>query len=268
MTAEYPKGWKRNLEKFNNLFFGTTRNAKACVILNPEVLNFQKDEANGIFSASAKQPIEIENRALGYRVKFHLRNFRLAGEYQLRCEGHTEYKPLKPDNKKEPQKWEKRRLSAYNGSPRHFYSALLAGRLVEEGFEINHVYRMGKVEKGLPIYREDLLSEWWKPYERALSFPDFPRIIYLDEAASPEYLQISKHQIQHPSWSFSRRRENVVDDDPRDYRQISCIQVDQSIPVILNEWGNVTNSHSITTYGYWAWERFAEELPADYQPPK
>ena len=230
VTAESPREWKRDLKTFHPLFFGKTMNARQCEIVNPEVLSFNKEPDVGIFYASAEQPLEIENRALGYHVIFHLKDFRFTGEL-VHCKGLIEFSELEPENKNRKRKWARRRLQAYEGSPRHLYATLVAGRLRHEGFEIDNVYRLSRVEFGIPVSQDDILNDTDRPDEKKLRFRDYLRIRYQNE-------------------------------------QVSWIQVDQSIPVTITSSGNISNAHAIKTYGHWAWERFAEELPADYTPPK
>ena len=68
-----PKEWEQQLNEFTQRFLGDTGNAKESEILNPYVLSF---EDNGtLFKASASEPLNIENRSLGYRVTFVLDHF-------------------------------------------------------------------------------------------------------------------------------------------------------------------------------------------------
>ena len=63
-----PTEWRKQLEKFNDLFIGTTRNSKQCRITNPEVLDFKTDSTE-VFEASARRPVQIENMALANYFK-------------------------------------------------------------------------------------------------------------------------------------------------------------------------------------------------------
>jgi hypothetical protein len=42
-----PAEWKKQLNKFSEAFFGTTRNASSCRFLNPEVLDFAVEKETG-----------------------------------------------------------------------------------------------------------------------------------------------------------------------------------------------------------------------------
>jgi hypothetical protein len=51
VTGTIPEDWKENLKLFIKYFIGKTENSEKTKILNPEVLNFVKDEKTNIFKA-------------------------------------------------------------------------------------------------------------------------------------------------------------------------------------------------------------------------
>ncbi len=48
--------------------------------------------------------------------------------------------------------------------------------------------------------------------------------------------------------------------------QTSWIELDPKMNVSFNYLGHIDNPMALKKHGYWAWERFAEELPLDYLP--
>ena len=66
------KNWERDLRKFQSLFLGIDEAAAQTSILNPWVIDFPAPTEKGTFLARAEQPIEIENRYLGYKITFNL----------------------------------------------------------------------------------------------------------------------------------------------------------------------------------------------------
>lgn len=74
IEAKEPKEWKLNLQRFLKDFLGSSPNVEYCQVLNPEVLDFAIG-GTGLFTATARGPLEIENRALGYRVRCFLDYF-------------------------------------------------------------------------------------------------------------------------------------------------------------------------------------------------
>ncbi len=73
VTATRGEAWYRNFEMFKANFLGTDEFAKKCTIKNKDELyfNFQ----NSIFKAYADEALIIENPALGYILKYQLKDF-------------------------------------------------------------------------------------------------------------------------------------------------------------------------------------------------
>jgi len=67
-------GWEKQLKRFKKIFLGEDDLADQCEILNPYVIDFSK-ASGGVLTASAKEPIEISNYSLGYKLSFHLSHF-------------------------------------------------------------------------------------------------------------------------------------------------------------------------------------------------
>ena len=75
ITIEATSMRKENMKVFRQAFLGMDEYASACTILNDSVLSFRWDSS--VFSASAYQPILVENNKLGYRIKIILNDFKL-----------------------------------------------------------------------------------------------------------------------------------------------------------------------------------------------
>lgn len=70
-------GWEIWGKDFTQSFIGTSSFAKHTKILNPEVVKFRYNKEGEILQAIANEPIQIENRALGYIIYYDLQNFEL-----------------------------------------------------------------------------------------------------------------------------------------------------------------------------------------------
>jgi hypothetical protein len=134
--------WRTNYEKFKNEFIGTDVNAKECEVINPEILSFNFTKRKQTLEAFADNFLIVENRALGYRVKYLIKDYksdRISGLISYSGQQLFEELPGKPAQKK---KWQAKRDEAYYGSSMHFYRSLYKDRLNEEGFE---AYRLGRL---------------------------------------------------------------------------------------------------------------------------
>ena len=237
VSALYPHEWKKNLGRFIKYFLGTSGNASKCEILNPEVLDFEYYEESQLFTASASEPVRIENRALGYRIQFFLEDFRFNDKNnELKYRGIAKFEELFSQNTRNKKKWEKNRHKTYYGSLRHFLAALTAECVEDEGF---FVYSMPMVpQKGRQqvvysknVVLDSLFSMGELPFERKLHFRD--------------HLYVNYTHKDYNSW----------------------MKLNYS-PITITTSGllSVRGLHPITTFGYWGLMRVADMLPNDYEP--
>ena len=74
------KEWENNLKDFYRIFLGMDEFARQCRILNPWVIDFDFDKSTKKLTATASQPIEIENKALGYQINCSLQSFEFTSQ--------------------------------------------------------------------------------------------------------------------------------------------------------------------------------------------
>ena len=78
VTGTHDRKWQRKFRQFKREFLGVSPNASQCEIVNPWVVEFDEDNPGvWILRATASEPIEIINKALGYRLFFHIRRFEI-----------------------------------------------------------------------------------------------------------------------------------------------------------------------------------------------
>lgn len=142
VEAERPRGWRRDFERFRDLFLGTSDHARETVITNPYVLDFRNER--GFFTATSSQPLEIENRALGYRIRYVLGELREGREstaqysarYTMYYTGQAFFEEMEPRDPREAERWTRNRKQAFEGSLQHFLWALTRDRLTDENFDL------------------------------------------------------------------------------------------------------------------------------------
>jgi hypothetical protein len=235
VEAKDPVEWKKHLQRFVDSFFGTGPNSAQCRLMNPQVLDFQVDEQKNQFTATAREPLEIENRALGYSVTYILRRY-VESPQLLQFVGVTHFEESRPMDTLESMRWKESRRKVYYGSRRHFLSALIRKTWKEDGFEVNSIRktpaRMALMwSAGYEVDADTLLKPGRVPYERKLSFEGVLQVIY------------------NHGWR----------------QEFSLIQLDQSAVTIYSN-GLVENPLKMVTQGYWSSQRAADLLPTDYEP--
>jgi hypothetical protein len=289
------------LSTFKTYFIGLTDNAEKCKILNSDLIRFDYDSEKRVLSATTDDFLMIENQALGYRIKFLVKEF----QYDYRTgivfyEGFPHYEDL-PGSAAKKEKWEKKRIEAYNGSSQHFFSALFNNRSKEEGFKINKLIRNQEQE-----YLADSIAESqvggltsttltlagttnFRPQRKAVQnklekltsghrIDMLNRAEILTDTLVHEYNQDIKKikftnvlyviytKEKESSSYLSKMRMSVSRPPDLDKTQISLITL-QSPTVFFYKNGSINNPRSMLYSGYWAWEKVADSVPMDYVPP-
>ena len=255
VRASVPRQWKRNLKRFQEEFLGKSENALSCRILNPEYLEFEVNDA-GALTAAASELLIIENRALGYRIHYHLRQFRLRENGMIEYEGEKQYESLTPKNERVARNWEENRRQTYLGSMRHFFTALFHQELQKEGFIIFKVYNLNRSDESENLKstftgRIVQPSETW--YQKKLLFDHYLRIYYTGE------------RMGHDT-NFEISRKSVTGGRMGEGYQTSWIKMNRSTPVRFNAQGHFLERYALIEYGHWAELRVGDELPLNYEP--
>jgi hypothetical protein len=126
--------WKKNYEAFKRDFIGTDENARYCEVINPRILNLTYNPAKQTLHADADEFLIVDNNALGYRVKFLLKDFTVDNINNIvNREGEQVFEEL-PGSRSQKRAWRKKREQAYYGSAMHFYRSLYTDNLQADGF--------------------------------------------------------------------------------------------------------------------------------------
>lgn len=130
---------EKNYTLFKNEFLGSSPLAAGCKILNPELLDLNYDYSAGILTASSEDFLEIENDALGYKIKYLLTNFiKNVGDSNLndvQFGGPALFQEMR-GNPAQEKRWRKQRAEEYDGSMMHFLRSVLNNSYEEEGFRV------------------------------------------------------------------------------------------------------------------------------------
>ncbi len=129
--------WAKWKDLFIESFLGKSEFARKCTILNHEVIWFRYNKKTQTIIAKAREPIIIENKALGFMVSFDLDSFSYSFQTNLVYRlGSSFFTPIKPASKDEAQDQAVNRLIAYRGSKMHFFRSVFADNYKKEGFTV------------------------------------------------------------------------------------------------------------------------------------
>jgi len=237
VVAAVPKEWKKHLQRFITEFIGESENAKKCEILNPEVLDFRINKKTNYFAAATDSILVLENRSLGYRIHIILDTFRIS-EDSLIYATYPRYEELIPHDAKEKEKWLENRNRTYQGSFRHFISALACGKLEEENFVIFDLSGNYLSPSHLNVVPDTSLALKWFYFYEPLE------VVYRGIYHAGEGKYFREWGGRFPS---------------------SYLYVKKGY-ALIDTLGNVLTKFAFIHSGYWYRERMADMLPFDYLP--
>src|SRR5450759_2773482 len=130
------KNRRKNYSQFIKSFIGETNNSQNCKILNPEDLHLYRDTENNTLNGYSLKPLEIENKVLGYTIKYDLVDFSFNYNTAIsRFSGSSHFQPLTGTERRN-KIWGHNRLVSFYGSKMHFMRALFLDSLSRESFKI------------------------------------------------------------------------------------------------------------------------------------
>jgi hypothetical protein len=111
------------------------------------VIRFRFSKKDGRLTAHASEPLLIENKALGYRIRYDLETFRYDSKSQyILYTGYPFFEQL-PGKEKKIQNWKKKRQEVYFGSLMHFMRSVYRNNLAQEGFDVRRMKKIHNEEK-------------------------------------------------------------------------------------------------------------------------
>ncbi len=288
IEPDVKNGWRIWGKTFLINFIGSTENANECSIKNISVLHFRFSKKANRLTVVADEPLIIENKALGYSIKYQLEQFYCDFHSQVSLYlGFPLFTEMSTSRKKKERQWEEKRKEAYLGSVMHFMKSIYANKVQQQGFNLVRKLKILNIEKQRVknIYtiatqttdtfqvqkdgsmkkmdRNDLISKDSIPYyESVLSKPDF----------FERYIPVSPDSIitvnnDGTKSIFFTDSIYVLYTTPKDLilRQ-SMIFLSTPQPVIIYSNGIYSPPQELFTNGYWGrFEKMANDLPIDYE---
>jgi hypothetical protein len=288
---------QRNYDWFKDEFLGKSELAKETKIINPELLDLQYDERNGILKGSSVDFLIIENRALGYRMKYLLSDFMLNNydekDKSFSYAGSVLFEKMK-GTVDEEQQWKAKRQEVYEGSQLHFLRSAYSNKINEEGFRILKV----AVTRNPQRPADSIINENIKKFtalkneKRKNSYKD-SLAYWIKQSKLPSILHTKLLSVPLTRPEFIRRTNQpglyalmTEGNDPifitydkyhhfntGAYSHLSDPDNHSSTLLSFNEPaaffdgnGAVINPRSLSYEGVWSRNRVASLLPVDYEP--
>jgi hypothetical protein len=245
--------WERNYEFFRRKFLGASAYAEKCKIINPEVIDIQYDKAAKVLNAHSLDYIVIENKALGYRIKYMLDEFTNDQQqgYQYYA-GEVFFEKMK-GKRSEERRWEKTRFKVYKGSSMHFLRSVIADSLAWQGFTVQRL-----ILKPNPDYKGGSQPRF---FETLVSNPTLQPDSFMKHTDRPGLYALVYRDCLHVSYSNGGNFENELNHSPTN------IIFDKPY-ALFDHNGIFIDPSSITFDGEWGGSGVAQMLPVDYEPSK
>jgi hypothetical protein len=291
--------WEEYFGLFKLFFLGD--GGLQCTIKNPKALLLDYDRKTYVLTAVAKEPIVIENQALGYRVYYDLTGF-AHHPGRTSYSGFSRFEEMQPADGKQEKKWKANRANAYYGSSVHFMQSLVKEQLKEEGFIVK---RLEKTEtppsanhpvlngwKNNPFKAPDtLVSLRWNGIDYAPEDTTvldntpkdwgskagfnvlYPQEVPYDSVLATTFV-VGKYNLAFKNSLFITYLHKKITNAAPNYGDAGQAVFPISILTMLKPktpidmHGNLADPNAVIHEGYWSSLRVADQLPDDYKPDK
>lgn len=250
ISSEVKNGWEKYGAFFTDNFIGQSQFARQCVIKNPEILHFYYSKRKNRLKVLAKEPLIVDNFALGYTLKFAIDSF--TNEYNTKTNLFVGY-PLFEEMQGTPQQmktWNENRAAAYHGSLLQFMRGLYSQTLKEDGFEIQFIVDNHGQDYPIPLgnlygalnYKKDDSTGVVEVH------PNQREVALIYNKAKPE------------------KAYTDLDTSVRKNFQLSTLLFPKDESIYIEQNGYFYDQEDIITNEYLAFKKIGDMLPYDYQP--
>lgn len=281
------KDERRLFKRFEEEFLGKSQNAKECVIVNPEVLEFEILDSLNNYKVTAEDMLYIENNALGFRIGYLLDEFIFVNGTKVNI-GSAQFKELEPKSRREYRRWEEARDQAYRGSVLHFLNALIMGQLDKEGFKVNVVqYDSVTSEYTTPLNPPALrqilqVEKTDKEYLYNLKTIGDIEVTYTREFEEDDYKKLYRSSSKSGNYKYTDKKARssiaLSDNQSLTSYQVFGLELDEvelfqksiiffnKLETPINFPGQFLQPRDVTFGGWWRWGAFSDVLPLNYRP--
>ncbi|MES2378946.1 MAG: carboxypeptidase regulatory-like domain-containing protein [Bacteroidota bacterium] len=250
--------FENNFRVFSENFLGTSANATQSVIVNPKVLHFTTRRR--LLLAEADDFLIIENKRLGYRIHYQLKDFlHNSAEGSTLYHGEYSFEELTGTDEQKKE-WAKHRLETYQGSLMHFLRSVFQKNTLESGFIVRPLYGYG-TERVNPDVED--------PYKVIIR----DRPVLLDSLLTPIGTGFMSFKFNQLYIVYDPQKATTYTGGKSDEKKMiikanssSMLRLG-SAEAIIDQKGSSTDYNNFFVRGNWAFKRVADQLPVEYQPP-
>ena len=281
--------------KFTDLFLGGTAFSEQCHISNPDNVRVLYDDSTKELTVRAKEFVQVDNEALGYRLKYYGMEFAYnSADGTISYYGEPVFEEMTPRDDRQREQWATNRATAYTGSFMHFLRSVYTNRLQPEGFLVQQVrvganphYERAQTRRrallerrpggGFTRAQKDSLAKWDRMTAITAALSPAPLPIDSVRRVSADgqrtYLRFTGElQVAHfgeaPDPRYKRKMSSLGPSRTPypSKRQVSRLKL-QDDEAEIQPNGSLMNPMEVYNGEYWGFERVGEFLPVDYVPP-
>ncbi|MCL2726866.1 MAG: carboxypeptidase-like regulatory domain-containing protein [Bacteroidales bacterium] len=264
VTAEYDPFRAQRMHVFKNFFLGESVAAKSCAILNEDDIILRYDNLTNILHASARNPLIVENRHLGYRITIEIQNFQVKYTYT-----HTPY--TSPNTSNVGSSFSARNPISFELAPMSF-SYKINYFFVDQGrYDISLTRRRNEIyERSRQYFWTSLITNF------ALKESGFKIFNMLKEIHAEDYFlviddptQNTKEVLLMPDTDLNRKHREISDRRIYGVMGIRCKKNIVSEVIFMtnrfsvDHFGNIATS-GIVYLGDMSNQRVGDMLPRDF----
>jgi hypothetical protein len=283
-------------QKFAQLFLGISTFSRQCRIRNPDDVLVDFDAEANELTASAIKFVQVDNSALGYRVKYYGLRFACNFAQQVvTFYGQPVFEEMTPRSERQRRQWLANRAQAYRGSLAHFLRSVRDSQLTAQGFVARRLRivdnpRFARADSLLRALRQqpraysaaeqDSLVRWARvppsfamlytaprhldSLRRVVPGPGGRRVFLgFSDRLQVTYLLEGPDANYHPQPSpYARGPAPPL---PQDHQVSQLVLMQREIEIEPN--GQLAQPLAVFTDGYWGFEKMGEFLPVNYLPP-
>lgn len=238
---------KRNMNFFYKYFMGPSYNPDRYKILNPEIIDFV--DTDTALTATTSDFLIIENKVLGYRVKYLLKRFVKWYDHNASYyEGDYIFEPMEGSPALEYY-WTENRKKTYYGSLMHFYRSVYAGTTRKEGF---------LMYKSIPEKKDAFASVERTPTD----------VEQMVQRTDSNYVHIKLDPYVNIAYDPEKAGKPDEADNGKPKKLIFSLGNKGTLITVegkIDSRGSIAIKH-IHYNGYWGGQRVANLLPFEYKP--
>lgn len=254
--------WDSYYNLFKAQFLGTSRFAEGCEILNPKILSFNYNKKKGILTAEADDFILIDNKRLGYHIRYLLRDFQFTINSNTAIfDGDALFDEM-DGSKSRHKDWARNRYDAYKGSFMHFLRAVYTNNTLKQGFMAHALY------KGFLKADGDFDVPWVTIDTRPVGFDSLVKKVdntFVSLNTSQLYVTYAPKKAPSVKTGLTTAtfKDIKLDNNGTESTMVK-LPFKQAL---IDRRGNYTNYRAFFIHGDMASRRVGDKLPFDYEPP-